>query len=114
MRILLAGMSSLLVGIVTAVFAQMPDAVVAGSVGEGEDLASRVRRTGSDVVVMQVQHPGNAAEFEALLRQFPALRVIAIAARGNDGFLHELRLHTEKLPDLSLVSLRDAIRRPTA
>jgi chemotaxis response regulator CheB len=109
-RILLAGMSNMLAAIVTAVLTQLPDTIVAGAIGEGEDIVTRIRRTRSDVVVIEASEPGNPNEFAPLLRKFPGLKVVAIASGTNNGFLHELRLHSLLLPELSAEVLQTALR----
>jgi chemotaxis response regulator CheB len=109
-RILLAGMSNMLVNIVTAVLAQVPEANVAGAAATGEDLAGQIRLTNSDVVMIQTSQPDNSDAFEPLLRRFPKLRVVAIADNASHGTLHELRPHRMRLPELSAESLTSALR----
>ncbi len=100
----------MLVNILTAVLAQMPDVVVAGSLADGEDMAASIRATRSDIVMIQARRPADAGEFEPLLRQFPALKVVAIARGSRNGFVHELRLNSLPLPELSAEVLQTVLR----
>jgi hypothetical protein len=110
MRILLAGMSSLLSSIVIAAIAQAPDIVVAGQVGENEDLATKVGLTGVDAVIVRTDRPDEAETFVSLLRRFPSLKVIAIDGDRSHGSLHQLRPHSIRLPELSADLLQSALR----
>lgn len=96
--------------IVTAVIAQLPGGVVAGRVAGAGELEAGIRSTGSDVVVMQHDTPGDPAGFVPLLRQFPELRVVAITADGHSGYLHELRPSQIHLAELSATALDVALR----
>ncbi len=100
----------MLVNVVTAVLAQIPDMIVAGSIRDGDDIASQIRVTRSDVVMIQATQPGNADAFLSLLREFPTLKVVAVAGGASEGFLHELRPHSMRLPDLSAEVLQTALR----
>jgi hypothetical protein len=112
-RILLAGMSKMLSSIIMGALAQDPDIVV-GQVGEGRDLASEILLTSADAVIVQTSLPGAAADFVQLLRACPTLRVVAIDSTGGSGFVHELRLHSIPLAELSADVLRSALYAPSA
>src|SRR5262245_21355173 len=103
-------MSNMLVGVITGALARFPDMVVAGRAATAHDLASKVKSTQADAVMMQSADPDCVADFEPLLRGFPALRVVAIAADGNSGFLHELRPFSLPLPELSAEVLSSVLR----
>jgi DNA-binding NarL/FixJ family response regulator len=110
LRILLSGMPNMLVSVITGALAQFPDMIVAGRADAGDDLTSKVRSTHADVVMMQSDDPGRVVEFEPLLRDHPVLKVVAIAADGTSGFLHELRPYSLALPELSAEVLRTVLR----
>jgi len=110
MRILLAGMSTILSGIVTAALEESPDITIAGVTGESKDLAAAVGSAQADAVVIQVAEPGEAGLFRPLLLSFPALKVIAITYDGKGGFLHELRPWSMQLVELSTATLLAALQ----
>lgn len=109
MRILLAGMSKMLANIVAAALALAPDVVVVGAAREDDDVAAEIRKTRADAVVTQALQPQNGEPFRPLLLGFPALKVIAMAADGSSGFVHELRLVSTCLAELSSGTLQAAL-----
>jgi DNA-binding NarL/FixJ family response regulator len=110
LRILLTGMSNMLANIVAAALAPAPDIAIVGSVGENHDVAAEVRAAHVDAVVAQTMQPQNGEAFRSLLLGFPALKVIAIADDGSSGFVHELRLVSSRLVELSSSTLQAALR----
>jgi hypothetical protein len=102
-------MSNMLCNIITAALAQAPDIVVAGNVGECEDIASEVRLNTADAVIVQVREPGTAEDFAILLRSFPALKIIAIDYTGV-GFVHQLRPYSIRIAELSADVLQSVLR----
>jgi hypothetical protein len=103
-------MSNMLSSIVTTAITQMPDIIVAGRVGENEDLALKIGLTGADAVIVQTNRPGAAESFAPLLRGSPALKVVAIDGGCSSGFLHQLRPHSIRLPELSADLLQSVLR----
>jgi hypothetical protein len=112
-RILLAGMSNLLSNIVTAALAEASDIVVAGQVADAGDLASQIRLTSADAVIVQTSHPSAVATFIPLLHTFPALKVVAIDSTVSGGFLHQLRPYSSRLAEVSVDVLLSALRAPS-
>lgn len=110
MRILLAGMSNMLVNVITAVCAQTADLVVAGQVGEGDDLHSIIRSTRADVVIVRSASPDDTDAFVPWLHSFPVLKVVAITMNGRSGFLHELQPISTPIPELSAEVLKTTLR----
>jgi hypothetical protein len=113
-RVLLAGMSNMLSNIITGALAQAPDIVVTGQVGKDADLAAEVRGVSADGVIVQTSQPEAGEVFAPLLRIFPALRVLAIDAAGRNGFVHELRLFSIPVAELSADVLQSALRARSA
>ncbi len=109
MRILLAGMSNMLNSIITAVLEEAPQTTLAGVIADPDDLATAIRATKADAVVLQTAEPGATARYRDLLSSFPRLKVIAIASDGKGGFLHELRPWSTQLVELSAESLLAAL-----
>jgi DNA-binding NarL/FixJ family response regulator len=100
----------MLSNILTGVLAQSPDIVVAGNVGEGEDLASKIRSTSADALILRSSQPEATESFASLLRSFPDLKVVAIDAAGRSGFVHQLRPYSVRIAHLSADVLQSALR----
>lgn len=109
-RILLVGMSNMLSSIITASLAQAHNFVVVGNIDEHEDLFYQIRQTSADAVIVQTHEPGAAESFVPLLRSFPTLTVVAIESDSSVGFLHQLRPHCTRLPELSADLLKSVLR----
>ncbi len=103
-------MSNLLATIVTGALAPFPDMVVAGRVDGEFDLSAQIRSEQADVVMMPATEPDRAADFEPLLREFPMLKVVAIRVGGDRGCLHELRVYSLPLAELSADALNTVLR----
>ena len=110
MRILLAGMSNMLSAIITAAIAHAADIVVAGRVGDDEDIATKIGLLGADAVIVQTDRPDVAESFVPLLRGFPALKVMAISGDCSRGFLHQLSPQSIRLPEISADLLQSVLR----
>ena len=100
----------MLSSIITAAIARAPDIVVVGQFGEDEDLALKIGLTGADAVIIQRDRPGDSESFVPLLRGFPALKVVAIDGNCSSGFLHQLRPHSIRLPELSADLLQSVLQ----
>jgi|SRR5271168_784113 len=111
-RILLAGMSNMLSSIVTAALAESPDLVVAGRIGDEEDLTAQISLTNADAVITQSGTPGAIERFLPLLRRFPELKVVAIHTASDSGFVHRLRPYSTRLPEPSADVLQTVLRAP--
>jgi hypothetical protein len=109
-RILLAGMSNMLSAIIKAAITHAADIVVAGRVGDDEDLATKIGLIGADAVIVQTDRPDVAESFVPLLRSFPALKVMAINSDCSRGFLHQLRPQSIRLPEISADLLQSVLR----
>jgi hypothetical protein len=109
-RILLAGMSNMLSSIVISLLADEPYAAIAGQVPQGDDLASKIRQAECDVLIVRTDHPDASETFSDLLAAFPKLSVVAIDGCCASGFLHELRLCSVPLSEISATTLRDVLR----
>jgi hypothetical protein len=99
----------MLANIVSAALVLAPDIVVVGSAGEDDDVAAEVRATRAEALVTQALRPENGEIFRPLLLGIPTLKVIAIAGDGGSGFLHELRLASTRLAELSAGALQAAL-----
>lgn len=109
-RILLVGMPTMLLDIVSEVVKSEPDFVVVDATSSVADLASAVKRTQADVVIVQQTSGGEQiGEAELLSMQHP-LRVITLTDDGRRGFLDEFRLCRDALGEMSVERLIDTIR----
>jgi len=104
-------MSTLLIDILSGALIHAPELIVAGRVEREEDLSAQIRLTKADAVIMAAADPDRSADFEPLLRNFPMLKVVAIRVGGNNGCLHELRVHSLPLPELSAAVLSTVLAR---
>jgi hypothetical protein len=84
-----------------------------GRIADDGDLESEIRLTSADAVIVHTNHPSAAAAFIPLLHTFPALKVVAIDTTGRGGFLHQLRLYSIGLADVSADVLLSALRAPS-
>ena len=109
-RIVLAGMSSMMLNLVDRIITCHPDLHVAARVPADDELRAAVRRSRADVLVLM--HPdggGLESSVEGMLWCRPS-KVLAIADGGRRGVLLRLRPHATVLDDLSADGLVDAIR----
>src|SRR5262249_32059027 len=109
-RVLLVGMSNMLSDILAGVLAQTPDIVVAGNIRDGDDLAAEIHSAGADALILQSSQPATAESLAPLLRTFPALKVVAIDAAGESGFVHYLRPYSVRVSQLSADVLQSVLR----
>jgi hypothetical protein len=103
-------MSNMLANIVTAALAPVSDIVIARAASERGGIAAEIRAARPDAVIAQTERPANGEAFHALLLRFPALKVIAIASDGSSGFVHQFRLVSSPVEDLSAGTLQAALR----
>jgi DNA-binding NarL/FixJ family response regulator len=105
LRILLADMTTMFASILCAALGETPGLTVAGQCTAADDLLSRIREVGADVLIVQSSDPGDVTRLLPLLRDCPTLRVLALTANCGGGFVHELRVHSTRLTDLSAAGL---------
>lgn len=106
----MARMPNMVANIVTSALATAPDVTVANYVKDIGELDAELRATAADAVIVHDNRAGDRTEIERLLRRFPALRVVTIDASGRSGLLHQLRLCSVSLDDLSGDLLQRALR----
>jgi hypothetical protein len=109
-RVVLAGMASMMTELIEQILAPHPEFHIAGRVAAGHDLSAAARRYRADVLI--VLQPGcNATDAEVgkMFHSRPS-RVLAIAESGRDGMVYVLRPHSSTVSELSSDSLVAAIR----
>ena len=108
-RILLASMPVMLMEMIAQIIAREPEFVVVGAIAECPDLASAVRRSHADLVIVGQLSLAEANVPAVLSSSYPA-KILTIAENGQCATVHELRPHREMLVDVSAASLVAAIR----
>ena len=83
-RVLVANRPRLMRELILTTFADQPDIVIVGEVGEDSEISESVKRTLPNFVVIALDHPGRRpAICDELLREHPEVRVIAVAPERN-------------------------------
>ncbi len=83
-RVLVANRPRLMRELILTTFADQPDIEIVGEVGEESEISESVKRTLPNFVVIALDHPGRRpAICDELLREYPEVRVIAVAPEKN-------------------------------
>ena len=93
-RVLVANRPRLMRESILATFADQPDIEIVGEVAEESEISESVKRTLPDFVVIALDHPGRRpAVCDELLREYPEVRVIAVAPTRNFVVYYWASLH---------------------
>jgi len=83
-RVLVANRPRLMRELILTTFADQPDIEIVGEVGEESEISESIKRTLPNFVVIALDHPGRRpAICDELLREYPEVRVIAVAPEKN-------------------------------
>jgi chemotaxis response regulator CheB len=83
-RVLVANRPRLMRELILTTFADQPDIEIVGEVSEESEILESVKRTLPNFVVIALDHPGKRpAVCDELLREYPEVRVIAVAPEKN-------------------------------
>ena len=83
-RVLVANRPRLMRELILTTFADQPDIEIVGEVGDESEISESVKRTLPNFVVIALDQPGKRpAICDALLREHPEVRVIAVAPEKN-------------------------------
>jgi len=83
-RVLVANRPRLMRELILTTFADQPDIEIVGEVGEESEIFESIKRTLPNFVVIALDHPGRRpAICDELLREYPEVRVIAVAPEKN-------------------------------
>ena len=83
-RVLVANRPRLMRELILTTFADQPDIEVVGEVSEESEISESVKRTLPNFVVIALDHPSKRpAICDELLRDYPEVRVIAVAPEKN-------------------------------
>ena len=109
-RILIVEIPSLLRELIGEIIAEEGDMEVVGELPDLQRAGELAERTGANFVITGRTHPELELAYEELLRQRPAMRVLAVAHEGRQSSLYELLPHVENLGELSAETLLTVIR----
>ena len=99
-RVLVANRPRLMREVILATFADQPDIEIVGEVGEESEISENIKRTLPNYVVIALDHPGRRpAICDALLREHPEVRVIAVAPEKNSVVYYwaSLNIHSNDI-----------------
>jgi chemotaxis response regulator CheB len=83
-RVLVANRPRLMRETILTTFADQPDIEIVGEVEKESEIFESVRKTSPNFVVIALDHPGERPRIcDALLREHPEVRVIAVAPTKN-------------------------------
>ena len=83
-RVLVANRPKLMRELILATLADEPGIEVVGEVSEDAEIPEQVRATSPDLLVIALDEPAKRPEIcDTLLRDFPELRIIAVASQQN-------------------------------
>jgi DNA-binding NarL/FixJ family response regulator len=83
-RVLVANRPKLMRELILATLADEPGIEIVGEVSEEAGIPERVRVTHPDLLVIALDEPAKRPEIcDTLLRDFPGLRIIAVASQQN-------------------------------
>ena len=109
-RILLAEMPRMLMGIIKGIIATHRDFAVVGEISVQDGLPRALVDKRADVMIVGPPATTETEDYSTVLYRSPRMRIIAIAANGRDAVLHVLRPHAIPATDVSPTSLIAAIR----
>lgn len=95
--------------IVTAALVPLSEITIVGCIADSGDLAREIRSMKANAVIAQSSNPTNLDPFLALLRSFPELKIVVIDIAGATAFVHQMRLSSHRLTELSTEALYAAL-----
>lgn len=112
-RILLAG-PRLLAELVARLIDSAPDVEIVGTVPIDDTLMAHARELKADAVVLGAPVDASGDWLDAMLYEFPTVKLLALTPDAHRATLYELRPHRTPLGELSRDRLLDAIRTAVA
>jgi AmiR/NasT family two-component response regulator len=83
-RVLVANRPKLMRELILATLADEPGVEIVGEVAEEAEIEERVREVSPDLLVIELDEPSKRPQLcDVLLRDHPALRIIAVASQQN-------------------------------
>jgi chemotaxis response regulator CheB len=108
-RVLIAGMTRMLEGLIEEVILGDSELTVVGRIARGASLLDAIHVTQADVVVICGQYPDATSQCEAVLFDYPRLRVVVMDPTAQHGWHCALALMVKAIPEVSAASLVAAI-----
>ena len=115
-RVLVANRPRLLRELVLSTLSEQAGIRVVGEAANEQDVPSLVAETKPDFLLIALDEPQKRpALCDLLLREFPALRIIAVAPNANIGIFYwaSFEIHSTKM-EASEAALLDVMRRKSA
>jgi len=109
-RILAVEMPPLLLDFVKSIITAESDMTIAKPLEPKTDIASAVRDTDTQVLIVGCDASSNLEQWMSLLYEQPRLKVLVLEEMGRTAQLLELRPHRTPLGELSRKGLLSAIR----
>ena len=83
-RVMVANRPRLMRELVLATIADQADIEIVGEVERDEEIANIVETTRPDLLIIALDQPGRRPPMcDSLLRQYPEMRILAVAPEGN-------------------------------
>src|SRR6266852_1935295 len=83
-RVLVANQPRLMREVILTTFADQPDIEIVGEVSDESEISESVRKTLPNFVVITLDQPGQRPPIcDDLLREYPEVRIIAVAPKQN-------------------------------
>ena len=111
-RVLVANRPKLMRELMLATLADEPGIEIVGEVSEDAEIADQVRGTSPDLLVIALDEPAKRPEIcDTLLRDFPGLRIIAVASQQNCSVFYwaSFDIHSSEI-ESSEQGILDAVR----
>ncbi len=109
-RVVLAALPRMVSGLVRQVLADHPDIEIVAEVGVRADVVPLLATTRAAVAIVGLAEGESPLECSTLLRAYPGLSIVAIAADGRTGYLCDVRVQVGVLLELSSDALLAALR----
>lgn len=99
-RILVANRPRLMRELILSTLADQPGIEIVGEVADDAEIPSRVKQTVPDLLVIALDEPGKRPPVcDAMLREHPTLRILAVASRQNQMVCYwtSLDIHSDEI-----------------
>ncbi len=110
-RVLLGDLPPLWRGVLRQTLVRQDDMIVVGEVDHPFGILLATARTAADVVILALPDSEFPAVCDHLLREYPRIKILAVAADPTRTALYEMRPHRVPIADVSPEELLDTIRR---
>ena len=110
-RVLLGDLPPLWRGVLRQTLVRQDDMIVVGEVDHPFGILLATARTAADVVILALPDSELPAVCGHLLREYPRIKILAVAADRTHTALYEMRPRRVPIADVSPEELLDTIRR---